>query len=268
MDEKQRADVLLHKRGFCESRQKAQALIMAGSVYVDEVKIIKASEMLEENANIILREKEHNFVSRGALKLEKAIHKFNASVKNKVCIDIGAATGGFTDVLLQNGAEYVYAVDVGYGQFDWGLRSNPKVKLYERTNARFLEAALFNPIPEIMVMDVSFISIKLILPRIIELLGKNSIFYVLIKPQFEVGKGKVGKNGVVKNKTDHFEVIVSIQDFLSTYGWGITQLDYSPIKGPKGNIEYICEMRFFEKISDLIETKQIMDIVDLAHSKL
>jgi len=268
MSEKLRADVLLCRRNICDSRQKAQALIIAGLVYVDEVKINKASEMLDFNANLNVREKEHSYVSRGALKLEKALTVFGADIRDKVCLDIGAATGGFSDVLLQSGAGFVYAVDVGYGQFDWSLRNHPKIKLYERTNARYLDAGLFDRMPEVMVMDVSFISIQLILPRIIALLGEHARFYVLIKPQFEAGKGKVGKNGVVKDPQVHIEIIQGICDFLQKLNWCLHQLDYSPIKGPKGNIEYICEILHQDQKNNNIDEEAIRTVVERAHASL
>lgn len=268
MADKVRADVLLCQKELCESRQKAQALIMSGKVFVDEEKVEKASLLLPFDANILIREKEHSYVSRGALKLEKALLAFNVDVSDKVCLDIGAATGGFTDVLLQKGARQVYAVDVGYGQFDWKLRQDSRVKLFERYNARYLERSLFEELPKIMVMDVSFISIKLIIPRVIEILGEDSRFYVLIKPQFEVGKSKVGKNGVVKNPDDHIQVIVGISEFLNQLGWCMKKLDYSPIKGPKGNIEYICEIVYQSEDSLALGMSEIIQVVNAAHSFL
>lgn len=240
---KKRIDTELVRRGLCKSRQKAQAMIMAGEVYIDEVKIIKSSECISENANIIIRNKNDDFVGRGAYKLDKAIKVFNADVRGKICMDIGAATGGFTDVLLKNGAKKVYAIDVGYGQFDWKLRNDKRVVLYERTNARYLNKEMFSDIPEIVVMDVSFISIKIIIPELLKFLADDPTMYVLIKPQFEAGKENVGKNGVIKDPKVHIEVIKNISEFLEGINLCITKLDYSPIKGPKGNIEYICEIK-------------------------
>lgn len=240
---KKRIDTELVRRGLCKSRQKAQAMIMAGEVYIDEVKIIKSSECISENANIIIRNKNDDFVGRGAYKLDKAIKVFNADVRGKICMDIGAATGGFTDVLLKNGAKKVYAIDVGYGQFDWKLRNDKRVVLYERTNARYLNKEMFSDIPEIVVMDVSFISIKIIIPELLKVLADDPTMYVLIKPQFEAGKENVGKNGVIKDPKVHIEVIKNISKFLEEINLCISKLDYSPIKGPKGNIEYICEIK-------------------------
>lgn len=198
MSTKQRVDVALVARGLCESREKAQACIMAGQVYIDEKKVLKPSENVKEEDNLIVRGPAHPWASRGGLKLEKAIASFHADLTDKVCMDIGCATGGFTDVLLKNGARHVYAIDVGYGQFDWKLRNDPRVTLMERTNARYLTADMVPLHPTVTVMDVSFISIKLILPVAAALMGENGAFYTLIKPQFEVGKDRVGKKGVVR----------------------------------------------------------------------
>ena len=193
MAEKERADVALVKRGLCESREKAQANIMAGLVYIGQRKVLKASDPVKPEDELILRGKANPFVSRGGLKLEKAIAAFDGTVSGRVCMDIGAAAGGFTDVLLKNGATHVYAIDVGYGQFDWGLRNDSRVTLMERTNARYLTAEQFPLHPTMTVMDVSFISIKLILPVAAQIMGPQGCFYTLVKPQFEVGRDRVGK---------------------------------------------------------------------------
>lgn len=262
---KNRVDVELVRRGLCASRQKAQALVMAGEVYIDEVKVLKSSEQVNETDNLIVRHKNKEFVGRGAYKLDKALKVFDADVKNKACLDIGAATGGFTDVLLKNGAKKVYAVDVGYGQFDWELRNDSRVVLYERTNARYLNSEMFDEIPEIAVMDVSFISVKLIIPDLIKVMTDNPTLYILIKPQFEAGKENVGKNGVVKDPKIHIEVIQSIYDFLMQINLTITKLDFSPIKGPKGNIEYICEIK---NETNSINDLEIESVVYKSHKEL
>ncbi len=267
MKNKNRIDIWLVENAYCNSRQKAQALIMSGLVYRDEVKILKASEIVAENDNIIVREKEHNYVSRGALKLEKALNIFHANVADKVCMDIGAATGGFTDVLLKNNAKHVYAIDVGYGQFAWELRTDSRVTLMERVNARFLTADMFVELPQIAVMDVSFISIKLIIPKAFEIMGDQGLFYVLIKPQFEAGRENIGKNGVVKDASIHEKVIFDIIQFLNKQNLCISQLDYSPIKGPKGNIEYICEIGKNTNLK-AIDINLVKQVVHAAHQEL
>jgi len=242
MSEKLRADVALVQRGLCESREKAQAQIMAGNVFVGLRKINKASEPVFENDDLNLKVQDKPFVSRGGKKLEKAIQVFSGSVKDAVAMDIGAATGGFTDVLLRNGASKVYAIDVGYGQLDWSLRNHPQVTVMERTNARYLTVENFEVRPNLTVMDVSFISIKLILPVAAQIMGENGRFYTLIKPQFEAGKGRVGKKGVVRDPQVHADVIADIVGFAPTFGWQVTELDYSPITGPEGNIEFLAHI--------------------------
>lgn len=262
---KNRIDVLMVNKGLCNSRQKAQALIMSGLVYINEVKVNKPSEQISDTDVIIIRDKGNKYVSRGAFKLEKALRVFNANVDNKICIDIGASTGGFTDVLLQNNAKKIYAVDVGFGQFDWTLRNDERVILMERTNARYLTANMFLEKPSIAVMDVSFISIKLIIPTLINIMDVNPILYVLIKPQFEAGKDKIGKNGVVRDPQIHINVIKDIRDFLAHNNLKLSQLDFSPITGPKGNIEYIC---CITKGNNIIDNTKIINTVESAHLSL
>ena len=243
MTEKLRADVALVERGLLPSREKAQAAIMAGKVYIGERKVNKPSEMVTPDDPLLLRTPAVEYVSRGALKLEKAIRVFRADLTDRIVIDIGASTGGFTDVCLRNGAKHVYAVDVGYGQLDWKLRNDPRVTVMERTNARYLTPDMFSEKPEVVVMDVSFISICLIIPAAADLIGEDGVFYTLIKPQFEAGRNKVGKKGVVRDPAVHQEVISSIASFVRSIGWEIQKLDYSPITGPEGNIEFLAEIR-------------------------
>ena len=243
MTEKMRADVALVARGLSPSREKAQASIMAGQAYIGERKINKASEIVKPEDNLTLRTSEVAYVSRGALKLEKAVRVFNAQLNGHVIIDIGASTGGFTDVCLRNGARHVYAVDVGYGQLDWKLRNDPRVTVMERTNARYLMPDLFPEKPDVAVMDVSFISVRLIIPAAIHLIGEEGVFYTLIKPQFEAGRNKVGKKGVVRDPEVHMEVIREITSFVRSVDWDIYGIDYSPITGPEGNIEFLAEIR-------------------------
>lgn len=239
MKDKQRVDVALVERGLCETRTKAQACVMAGEVYIGENKVLKASETVTPEQELVLRRKTKAFASRGGYKLEKALKAFGADVRGCVCMDIGAATGGFTDVLLQNGAAHVYAIDVGYGQFDWKLRQDERVTLMERTNARLLQPGDLPLHPTVTVMDVSFISIRLILPVAAAIMGDEGRFYTLIKPQFEVGKDRVGKKGVVRDPKLHEEVLQSVVDFAPSISYHVAQLTYSPITGPEGNIEFL-----------------------------
>ena len=268
MTEKTRADVALVSRGLAESREKAQAAIMAGLVYIGERKVLKASEPVKPDDNLLMRKPEIQYVSRGALKLEKAVRVFGADLKDRVVLDAGASTGGFTDVCLRSGARHVYAVDVGYGQLDWKLRNDPRVTVMERTNARFLTAADFPEKPEIAVMDVSFISIRLILPALIGIIGDQGIIYSLIKPQFEAGRDKVGKKGVVRDPKTHEEVIRNISSFVQSVGWIVRRLDYSPITGPEGNIEFLSEIVKADDSFSGITDSDISAVVAEAHGKL
>ncbi len=268
MTEKTRADVALVNRGLAESREKAQAAIMAGLVFIGERRVMKASEPVRPEDNLLMRQPENTYVSRGALKLEKAVRVFNADLKERVILDAGASTGGFTDVCLRCGARHVYAVDVGYGQLDWKLRNDPRVTVMERTNARFLTADMFPEKPEIAVMDVSFISIRLILPALTGIIGDQGIIYSLIKPQFEAGRDKVGKKGVVRDPKTHEEVIRTISEFARSIGWCIRYLDYSPITGPEGNIEFLSEIRKADDPSAGITDNDIRSVVAEAHRKL
>lgn len=266
MAEKERADVALVKRGLCESREKAQANIMAGLVYIGERRVNKASDPVKPGDELILRGKANPFVSRGGLKLEKALAAFQADVRDKVCMDIGAASGGFTDVLLKNGAGHVYAIDVGYGQFDWGLRNDPRVTLMERTNARYITPDMVPLHPTVTVMDVSFISIRLILPVAAALMGPEGCFYTLVKPQFEAGRERVGKKGVVRDPQVHRQVLEEIAAFAPTFGWRVAELDYSPITGPEGNIEFLAHIVPGEDPS--VTAEEIAALVERAHDKL
>ena len=268
MTEKTRADVALVNRGLAESREKAQAAIMAGQVFIGERRVMKASEAVRPEDPLLIRQPEKTYVSRGALKLEKAVRVFSASLKDRVILDAGASTGGFTDVCLHSGARHVYAVDVGYGQLDWKLRNDPRVTVMERTNARFLNADMFPEKPEIAVMDVSFISIRLILPALISVIGDQGVIYSLIKPQFEAGRDKVGKKGVVRDPKTHEDVIRTISEFAQSIGWNVRRLDYSPITGPEGNIEFLSEIRKSDDSSAGITDADIRSVVAEAHRKL
>ena len=265
MGEKLRADVALVQRGLCESREKAQAQIMAGNVFVGLRKINKASEAIFPNDDLNVKTQDNPFVSRGGKKLEKALNVFSGSVKDTVAMDIGAATGGFTDVLLRNGAAYVYSIDVGYGQLDWRLRNHPQVKVMERTNARYLTVDDFDKRPNLTVMDVSFISIKLILPVAAQIMGEKGCFYTLIKPQFEAGKGRVGKKGVVRDPQVHEDVLNDIVSFVPTFGWQVTELDFSPITGPEGNIEFLAHIVPANENLTTVSSDNIRALVEMAH---
>ncbi len=265
MSNKERVDTALVSRGLFPSREKARAAIMAGQVYIGERKVLKASESVTEEAELIVRAPAVAWVSRGALKLEKALRVFEARPEGKNILDIGASTGGFTDVCLHNGAKHVYAVDVGYGQLDWKLRNDPRVTVMERTNARYLTPDMFPEKPEITVMDVSFISIRLILPVAAGIMGDDGIFYTLIKPQFEAGRDRVGKKGVVRDPLVHQEVLEDIIRFSETFGWRVVRMDFSPITGPEGNIEFLAEIRKRTDDTPLISSETVKNLVALAH---
>ena len=240
---KKRLDILVYEKGFAESREKAKAIIMAGQVYVDNQKADKCGASYDENAAVEVRGNTLPYVSRGGLKLEKAIANFGLDLTGKTCMDIGASTGGFTDCMLQNGAAKVYAIDVGYGQLAWKLRTDERVVNLERTNMRKVTREQVPDEIGFFSVDVSFISLKLILPVARELMAENAEAVCLIKPQFEAGREKVGKKGVVRDPAVHAEVVQGICDFVLQNGFDILHLDFSPIKGPEGNIEYLIHLR-------------------------
>ncbi len=240
---KERLDKLLTDKGFFETKSKAQAAIMAGDVKINGETITKSGFLIEENKNTIFEIKSMPFVSRGGFKLEKALKTFEIELKNKICLDAGASTGGFTDCMLQYGAKKVYSVDVGYGQLSWKLRTNPKVKVIERINIKNCTPSdIYNDQDEkaqFITMDLSFISIKKVLNNIKNLADNNYEIVSLIKPQFEAGKEQVGKNGIIKDKDVHIEVINNIINFTKSLNLIVKNLTFSPIKGQKGNIEYL-----------------------------
>ena len=240
---KKRIDVLLYEKGLAPSREKARTLIMAGCVYADNQKFDKPGDTVREDAVLEVRGNTLRYVSRGGLKLEKAMQLFPIKLENTVCMDIGASTGGFTDCMLQNGASKVYSVDVGYGQLAWKLRNDERVINLERTNLRYVTEEQIPELLDIAVMDVSFISVKLVLPAVQRLLKPDADIVCLIKPQFEAGREEVGKKGVVRDSAVHKEVIRSVLDFAPGIGLTPVGLDFSPIKGPEGNIEYICHLK-------------------------
>ena len=236
---KKRLDVAMVEQGLAESRQKAQAIIMAGQVYVNGQKVDKAGAPVTEDAAIEVRGKTLRYVSRGGLKLEKAMQLWPITLKGFICSDIGASTGGFTDCMLQNGAEKVYAVDVGYNQLDWRLRTHPQVVCMERTNARYLTREQIPDPLNFFSVDVSFISLNLILPALRPLMQETGEGVCLVKPQFEAGKDKVGKKGVVRDPAVHLEVLEHFLEHAAHAGFSVKDITFSPIRGPEGNIEYL-----------------------------
>ena len=240
---KVRLDQLVFDLGYTESRERAKTTIMSGLVFVNGQRADKPGMPVAPDSKIEVRGEAIPFVSRGGFKLDKALKVFPVDPAGKNCIDCGASTGGFTDVLLQHGAAKVYAVDVGYGQLAWKLRNDPRVINLERTNLRYVTAEQIPERLDLAVMDVSFISIKLVLPTVRELLLPGADLICLMKPQFEAGREEVGKKGVVRDSAVHCQVIHSILDFAPQIGLSVMGLDYSPIKGPEGNIEYICHMK-------------------------
>ena len=240
MSEKMRLDVYMAERGICKSREQARALIMAGEVYVAGVKAEKAGQPVREGEDVTVREAAIPFVSRGGLKLQKALDAFPIDLSGAIAADIGASTGGFTDCMLQHGAKRVFAVDVGYGQLDWGLRNDARVTVMERTNARYMEPAWFGAEPLTFAsIDVSFISLDKILPPLRACLGPGGQVVALIKPQFEAGRAFVGKHGVVSDAGVHKDVCARVVDFARQAGYQALGLSFSPIRGPKGNIEFL-----------------------------
>ena len=264
---KKRLDVLLVEKNLAPSREKAKAVIMAGLVYADNQKADKCGTTYDENVKLEVRGSALKYVSRGGLKLEKAMKSFSLDLKDKITMDIGASTGGFTDCMLQNGAKKVYSVDVGYGQLAWKLRCDPRVVNLERTNMRKVTREQIPDVIDFFSIDVSFISIKLLLPVARELLSDSARAVCLIKPQFEAGRENVGKKGVVRDKNVHISVVKDIYDFCLNNGYSVLGLDYSPIKGPEGNIEYLI---YIEKSdSPVSETDvSVEELVENSHKQL
>ena len=262
---KDRLDVLLVRRGLAESREKAKAVIMSGIVYVDGQKEDKAGQTFADTANIEVRGSTLKYVSRGGLKLEKAMECFDVSVKDKVCMDIGASSGGFTDCMLQNGAKKVYAVDVGHGQLAWKLRNDTRVVVMEKTNIRYVKPEDIGESIDFASIDVSFISLLKVLPAAYNLLGERGEIVALIKPQFEAGREKVGKKGVVREKSTHIEVIQNCFAYAKENDFFVRELEFSPVKGPEGNIEYLYHL---VKSGDIDSDIDIEAVVNTAHEKL
>ncbi|MFW5786734.1 MAG: TlyA family RNA methyltransferase [Halanaerobiales bacterium] len=270
MAKKERLDILLAKKELYSSRSKAKRAIMAGKVFVNGQKIDKAGTRIEEDSEIEIKGRKIPYVSRGGLKLEKALKVFNINPENRKVIDIGASTGGFTDCLLQKGAKKVYAVDVGYGQIAWKLRKDERVEVIERTNFRYLTPEDLPVEVSLIVTDVSFISLKLIIPPALKFMKKDGEFIGLVKPQFEAGKNKVGKNGVIKDPRIHGEVLKEISQFCNNMGVQLKGIDYSPIKGASSqNIEFLIYFQKNNKENNMIEwQKKITRTIRTAHRKL
>ena len=262
---KKRLDLLLLEKGYFDSRQKAIAVIMAGDVYIDNQKADKAGQMVNEGAKIEVREQKNQFVSRGGLKLLGAIEHFKIDLKDVNAIDIGASTGGFTDCMLSFGAKKVYCVDVGYGQLAWKLRCDERVVNIERTNIRHIDYTLIKEPLDFGTIDVAFISLKLVLPVLYNILKDNGQAVCLIKPQFEAGRGKVGKKGVVRDKNVHIEVLETVLNFTVEQKFKILGVYYSPITGPEGNIEYLMYIEKTNEKQTLPDDLNIEEIVEISH---
>lgn len=263
-----RADVALVRRGLAPSRERAQALIAGGLAYHNGHLLSKPAQKIAPEDEVRVLGSDRPYVSRGGLKLEKALKVFGVAAEGVVALDVGASTGGFTDVLLQNGAAKVYAVDVGHDQLDPSLRGHPRVVSMEGINARCLPVERFNPLPTLAVMDVSFISIRLILPGLFSLLGENGRVLALIKPQFEAGRANIGKGGVVTKPGVHEAVLQSMADFVPTLGWKISALDFSPIAGGDGNLEFLADMLPAERAGTGPTPEEIRNLVKAARAAL
>lgn len=258
--EKERLDVLLVQQGLANSRELAKAYIMAGNVYVDGQKEDKAGTKVAVTAKLEVKGNQMKYVSRGGYKLEKAMDVFSIRLDGKICLDIGASTGGFTDCMLQNGASKVYAIDVGYGQFAWKLRNDERVVCLEKTNVRYVTHEQVPDEGDFASIDVSFISLTKVLPAVLGVLGEKGQLVCLIKPQFEAGREKVGKKGVVRDSSVHREVIEMIVEYVRTQSLGILGLDFSPIKGPEGNIEYLI---YLDKSQSGMHEDEVQARVDI-----
>jgi len=261
---KKRLDVLLVEQGYFQSREKAKASIMAGLVFVDGQISDKAGNMVDEDLPILVKGSDCPYVSRGGFKLEKALKVFNIDVNGFHCVDIGASTGGFTDCLLQNGAEKVYSVDVGYNQLDYKLRVDPRVVCMEKTNFRYMEEDAIPEKLDFACADVSFISLKLMFPVASKLIKDKASLVCLIKPQFEAGREQVGKNGIIKDASVHKEVIEKVIEYAHENGLSVQALDYSPVTGAKGNIEFLAHL----VKDDFEENINVEEVVDRAHKEL
>ena len=269
MAQKERIDILLKEKGIYSSRSKAKRAIMAGKIYVDDELVDKAGTKVKKDSEIRVKGRKIPYVSRGGLKLEKALEIFPIDVKDKEAIDIGASTGGFTDCLLQNGAKKVYAIDVGYGQLAWKLRQDKRVEVKERCNFRYLTPDEFSVKVPLIVTDVSFISLKLIIPPALKFLTENSEFVALIKPQFEAGRERIGKNGLVKDPNIHIDVLNDISEFINDLGLNLVDLNFSPVTGSSSkNIEFLIYFKNNNANNNMKKWKdKICNIVKKAHKE-
>lgn len=265
---KERLDVLLVKKGLAISREKAKAVIMSGNVYVEGQKEDKPGTAFAEEVRIEVRGRTLPYVSRGGLKLEKALKGFDVTVEGKICTDVGASTGGFTDCMLQNGAVRVYAIDVGRGQLDWKLRQDSRVVCMEKTNIRYVTPEDIGEPIEFSSVDVSFISLTKVLMPIRDYLTEHGEIVALIKPQFEAGREKVGKKGVVREKSTHLEVVRTMTDFALAHGFHVRNLTFSPIRGPEGNIEYLMHLEKCEGTGRIDEKADVERVVEKAFEML
>ena len=265
-DETMRADAALAARGLAPSRERGRALIEAGLATVNGQPIDKPSRRVIEADLLAVIGDTHPYVSRGGLKLEKALRAFEVDVNGRVCVDVGASTGGFTDVLLRNGARHVFAVDVGTAQLHESLRGDPRVTSMERVNARGLTRSMFDDSPTLAVMDVSFISIKLILPALFDLLGSDGRVISLVKPQFEAGRRRIGKNGIVSKAETHRDVLKELVEFTPSLGWRVRGLEFSPIAGGDGNLEFLADIAPEAHCDAEVKESLITEVVRRAHA--
>lgn len=262
---KKRADVLLVEQGLAPSREKAKRIIMEGNAFIDTQRIDKPGELVKEDEVLRIKENALEFVSRGGYKLKKLITEYQINLSDKICVDIGSSTGGFTDCMLQNGAKKVYAVDVGYNQLDYRLRTDPRVISLERTNIRNMDLNLINDNIDFITIDVSFISLELVLPTAEKLLSDSGKLIALVKPQFEAGREKVGKGGIIRDPKVHIEVLEKILLFVKTLSFQVLDVTFSPITGANGNIEFLIYLR---KSKDKDHSYCIRQVVTEAHNKL
>lgn len=262
---KKRADILLFEKGLVDSREKGKRVIMEGIVFIGTRRIDKPGDYIDEDEDIIVKTNPLIYVGRGGLKLEKAIGIFDINLDKVIAMDIGASTGGFTDCMLKNGAVKVYAVDVGYNQLDWKLRNDPRVVVMERTNIRNVKKEGIDDKIDFISIDVSFISLRLVLPVAKSLLDESGEIVALIKPQFEAGREKVGKKGIVRDKNTHFEVIKEVVKFSNEIGLKATALTFSPVTGATGNIEFLVQLR---NQGEIIDDKSILSLIEDAHRTL
>ena len=265
---KERLDILLVKRNLAPSREKAKAMIMEGNVFVNNQREDKAGSSFDENVPIEIHGTTLKYVSRGGLKLEKAMNEFDLNLDDDICMDIGASTGGFTDCMLQNGAVKVFAIDVGRGQLDWKLRQDPRVVCMEKTNIRYVTPEDIGEPVDFSSIDVSFISLTKVLEPIRDYLTEDGEIVALIKPQFEAGREKVGKKGVVREKSTHHEVIEKVTSYAASIGFDILEIEFSPIKGPEGNIEYLVHLKKTQELPGKILAQNLETVVDSAFDTL